>query len=308
MPESPAPSLVVCLNPTLQKTVFLEALRENEVNRSAEHYFDASGKGVNAARVICQLGGRAIHLTHAGGRFRELFGDLATGCGLELVAVDSGSEVRFCYTLVSARGGTATEIVEEGPEIGPGTEAKVLAAYAELLPRCGAVLLTGSKAAGYSGDVFPEMVRLARAADKLVVADYRGADLRNSLVHRPTVIKPNLVEFCATFGGRTGHGEQDDDAALVGWVREKMLALRREFGTTAVITRGPREILFVENGGVRAFLPDPVRPVNTIGCGDSFAAGLLLALGRGENMAAAVAAGAAAAKRCAAHKRPGFIA
>lgn len=88
--------LVVCLNPTIQKTVFLPGLRENEVNRADSHFTDASGKGVNVARVLCQLGENAVHLTHAGGRFRPLFIELAEQSGMRIEAVAVRSEVRFC--------------------------------------------------------------------------------------------------------------------------------------------------------------------------------------------------------------------
>ncbi|MEI6876358.1 MAG: hypothetical protein WCL50_14645, partial [Spirochaetota bacterium] len=59
--------LVVCLNPTIQKTLVFGSLAKGEVNRSALHRVDVAGKGVCGARVFGQLGKRAIHLTHLGG-------------------------------------------------------------------------------------------------------------------------------------------------------------------------------------------------------------------------------------------------
>ncbi len=77
--------LVVCLNPTLQKTLVFSSLREGEVNRTPTYYLDASGKGVNVARVLGQLGIESVHLTHAGGMFREVFITLAEQDGLRMV-------------------------------------------------------------------------------------------------------------------------------------------------------------------------------------------------------------------------------
>lgn len=44
--------LVVCLNPTFQRTVTLDHLECGEVNRGTAARLDASGKGVNTARVL----------------------------------------------------------------------------------------------------------------------------------------------------------------------------------------------------------------------------------------------------------------
>ncbi len=63
--------LTVCLNPTLQKTIVLQKLLEDEVNRTNEHFLDASRKGINVSRVLTQLGAEVIHLTQVGGRNRE---------------------------------------------------------------------------------------------------------------------------------------------------------------------------------------------------------------------------------------------
>jgi len=65
--------LVVCLNPTIQKTLVFKSLKLDAVNRAAEVRTDASGKGVNVARVLTQCGYPATHLTHAGGPNKDWF-------------------------------------------------------------------------------------------------------------------------------------------------------------------------------------------------------------------------------------------
>jgi len=87
---NPTPAfLAVCLNPTLQKTLVFTAVRSGEVNRCLRSRLDASGKGVNVARVLVQLGQRCTHLTHAGGRFRSSFLALAEESGVTVRAVDN---------------------------------------------------------------------------------------------------------------------------------------------------------------------------------------------------------------------------
>lgn len=303
--------LPVCLNPTLQKTLVLDRLVENEVNRSDEYYLDASGKGVNVARVLTHLGEQAIHLTHLGGRNVDLFLDLAAADGVAIRWVDSSSEIRFCHTLVSTKAETTTEIVEEAVPVSKGTEAALFDAFGELLPQVAVVTISGSKAAGYSAGLFPRMVKAAKQAGRYVIVDYRGRDLLDSLPHRPDVIKPNLAEFVQTFfdGEKSvaDIGEQSDDPAVLSRVIGKMREIRGEYGCEIVLTRGARPVLFTTGDGVSEHAPKPVRPRNTIGSGDAFTAGLAAALHGGLDLAAAVAKGAECAGRNAALLRPGVL-
>jgi fructose-1-phosphate kinase PfkB-like protein len=304
--------LVVCANPTLQRTIVLPRLDRGAVNRTGERYLDASGKGLNVARVLVHLGAPTLQLTPLGGRDRELFLALAAGDGVPVRAVDSGAEIRTAYTLVEAAAGVTTEVVENGPPVAPGTEAALIAAFREALPSARAVVVTGTKAAGFSDALVPGLVRDAKAAGRLVVLDVHGADLRGSLPHRPDVVKPNLAEFVATMGPPAWRAERipedTEDPALLAAVEDELRALHARWGSTPILTRGPRPTLYVAEGAVHRLPPPPVHPVvNPIGCGDAFAAGLTAALLRGAPLAAAIAQGHDCAARNAALLRPGRL-
>jgi len=290
--------LVVCLNPTFQRTLVLNRLRINEVNRSSEHYFSVSGKGVNAARVLKQLGCRVLHLTHLGGESRELFRSMAEEEGIALVWVDSASPIRTCTTLLDSEAGTTTE---EPQAVRSGTEKRLLSSYAGLLSRTDVVIISGSKAPGYSEETVPRMVRDARALGKLVILDLRGEDLLNSLPFSPDIIKPNFSEFLRTFRPELEQGEHADDAEALLYVKEQMLALYRRWNTLPVITAGSRPTLYIEGGKVASRPVSPITPVNTIGSGDAFTAGLAAVVagggGIGEAVARAQECGAANAVR-----------
>jgi fructose-1-phosphate kinase PfkB-like protein len=161
-------------------------------------------------------------------------------------AVPSGSaDARLCYTLLDLAKHTATEIVEEGRPVAPQTEAAIHKAYSELLhaPWVKAVVISGSKAPGFSPSLFPSMVAEAKAAGKIVVCDYRGQDLLTSVDACPDVIKPNFTEFVATFLGKeVRESSKVEDvpppAAIEEEVRARMEALWRDKRVRCVLTRG----------------------------------------------------------------------
>jgi 1-phosphofructokinase family hexose kinase len=292
--------LVICLNPTIQKTIVLPRLSDGRVNRSAEHYLDASGKGVNVARALIGLGGRTVHLTHSGGRTGGLFLKLAREAAVDVRAVDSGSEVRFCYTLLSREAGSTTEIVEEAVPVTAGTEERVFDDYGRLIPGAHTVVISGTKAGGYSPSTIPLFVRAAREAGKTVILDVRGEDLTGSLRYGPDLIKPNYDEYIATFFP----DRNQDDGSTERSVREHMLELAVEHSTRVVLTRGELECFYSDGGKIVSVRPPVITPVNTTGCGDAFCAGIAYGMHTGLDIVNTVELAIETASRAALSVRP----
>jgi fructose-1-phosphate kinase PfkB-like protein len=267
------------LNPTIQRTFVVDEFRPGEVNRVVEDRTDASGKGVNVARVLFQLGVRASHLTHSGGRDHELFCDLARQDGVEMDAVETNIELRVANTIVDRATQTTTEVVEEGREVPADVEGRVRAHFLRHLPQIDGLVISGTKAPGFSSELFAWMVGEARRHDCTVLVDYRGEDLVATMPSRPHYMKPNFVEFVRTFlpnlVPEEGLSEHTSDAALLSAVKDKMLELHGEYGTTPILTRGPLPTLYVNGGAVEEDQPIEITPVNTIGSGDAFGAGFI---------------------------------
>jgi len=283
--------LAVCLNPTLQKTLVFTAVRGGEVNRCLRSRLDASGKGVNVARVLVQLGQRCTHLTHAGGRFRSSFLALAEESDITVRAVDSKSNIRFCTTLVELETSNATELVETSERVSETTEARLRRAYHELIKTHKVVIISGTKAAGYSEQLIPDLVFAARDQKCRVILDVHGADLVSSLAGKPDVVKPNFSEFVTTYEHDLGASNKSSDADAVAKVEEKLTKLSAETGSAFVITRGPRAALVSEKGDTWRQAPERHDVVNPIGSGDAFTAGLATALAHGKTLRDAVTEG-----------------
>jgi 1-phosphofructokinase/tagatose 6-phosphate kinase len=300
------------MNPTFQKTLCFQNVYTGRVNRAFLQRLDVSGKGINVTRVLSQLGKKAVHLTQLGGDLRELFLRLCEKDRLDIRWVESHSTIRFCYTVIAGEsaGRTVTELVEEGDPVAEGTEERLLLKYGELLPDSKAVIISGTKARGYGGGLVPEMVRLARENDKRIILDVRGNDLKESLRFEPDVIKPNLFEFADTFIPEySSLGELSGDEE---GVRERIYEIARglcaEYHTKIVLSRGGDPVWYFDESGAGECPVKKGLPVNTIGSGDAFTAGLSAALfGDGLSFAQAVARGVHCGSLNAGLLRPGVI-
>jgi 1-phosphofructokinase family hexose kinase len=291
----------------MQRTLRFDSFTENEVNRCSEYYLHASGKGVNVARVLTQLGDRAVHLTHAGGRDRDLFLRMCADDGLEVQSEESLSEIRTCTTILNSSRGTSTELIEEARPVAAVTEEGIRRRFTALLQDVGVLILSGTKAPGYSGSLYPWMVQEASGRGITVVLDLKGDDLTRSLEFRPRVIKPNLSEFCGTFLPELSVGEHEESPGILDAVRKKARTLSREYGVCTVLTRGSRGVLAWDG---EKELESPARRVtlvNTIGCGDAFTAGLAHTLALGGRLDAALEKGTDCAAANAALLKPGVI-
>ncbi|MDR2079413.1 MAG: PfkB family carbohydrate kinase [Treponema sp.] len=280
------------MNPTLQKVLCFSGLTADTVNRTSRYRFDIAGKGLNVCRVLSQLGKQAVHLTPLGGDFGPLFLALAEREGMAIRWVESGSPVRFCYTLINDRDGSVTELIEDARPVEGGTEERIRAAYEALLPEPHTVVIAGTRAPGFSDDLVPYMVRRAKEEGRRVVLDLRGSDLINSLPHGPDVIKPNLLEFAATFGPDLIRGEAvAGGGETLSRIRELCRSLCAQYRCGIVLTRGSKPVWYAQGDRFAEFPLEPVKPVNTTGSGDAFTAGLAAALGEGASLAEAVAEG-----------------
>ena len=295
--------LTVCLNPAIQKTLRFPSIISGTVNRTASHRLDVSGKGINVTRVLTQLGKKAVHLTQLGGDMRPLFLSLCEQDGLSIEWAESPGNIRFCYTLLTEKDGAVTELVEESQPAAPETEKSLIKKFDTLLddnnplyhanpvaenfsqhaqlkqcaPHC--LIISGTKAAGFSDKIFPYMAGKAKEKGMIVILDIRGNDLLNCLNYEPDIIKPNLFEFASTF---TPELIKDNDIFFDDSVKRRieraMMEITQKYKSKIILTNGSRKIIAADREKFFEIDVQPVKTVNSIGCGDAFTAGFASAL------------------------------
>jgi 1-phosphofructokinase/tagatose 6-phosphate kinase len=300
--------LTVCMNPTLQKTLVFSGMVKDAVNRTGEHRLDASGKGVNVCRVLHQLGKKTCHLSQLGGVLRPLFLELCARDGLRIEWVESGSPIRFSYTLLDRAEKSVTELVEEAEKVGEGTGDRLLEAFTALIPEFSVLTISGTRAPGFPDTLIPEMVRIAKGRGLRVILDIRGKDLLDSMPFRPDLIKPNLFEFLYTFApemvSQTGIKQGADIRKKTG---EIWAELYDKYQCALVLTRGKEAVWYAGKAGLSEYSFRADEPLNTTGSGDAFTAGLAAALEDGARLSDAVAEGVRCGGLNAGLLRPGVI-
>lgn len=294
----------VGLSPTLQKTIAFKDLRLDSVNRSTGYRIDASGKAVNASRVLGQLErGCVTNVCPLGVDNAELFLELAAGDGLEIDRVDVPGRIRYCYTLVEPGTGRATELVVSEPSANADYQeiaSVLLERIARRLESASALLFAGSRPSFWPEDLCARVCALAKERGCAVMADFHGKDLALTIERTvPDIIKINEEEFCGTFGYTFPLPEAD----LASCLARKSA----ELGCVIIVTRGAKDTYAASNGDGFRHAVESVTALNAIGCGDSFSAGFLFSWLADRDIANALAKGTWCARRNALNLRPGSI-
>jgi 1-phosphofructokinase family hexose kinase len=290
-------TLVICPNLAVDRMLAGGPPLPGGMTRCRALRTQAGGKGANVLRATRALGGEGRLAGFAAGRGGRLIAELARDEGLELAVVVTDGEARVS-TVVLGDDGSVTRLYEFGPQISPADEQALL----ELAGRRAAgpgewAVITGAAAPGASPGFYAALVRTARGAGYRVLVDADGEQLAGALAERPDLVKVNLAEACSAVGPPGSQCADEKHAAPEALIAEGLELCRRliDAGAAgAVLTLGAAGAAAVVDGAEWRVATRPVRAVNPVGSGDCFAAGLMLALQRGEGIAAALRLAAAA--------------
>lgn len=276
----------VCMNPSFDKTAFVDGLTLGRVNRLEGVRVDVGGKGVNVAVVLSRLGVRCGCVGCLGERGEA---DFVERIARENVAFDYlrlPGEVRTNLKLVDRKTKAITEFNEQGLQM----DEEQFRAFGDLLCQKAAgseyVVFSGRLPAGCADTAYQRLLQ-ALPQHKCVL-DASGDALLHGIKERPFLIKPNLHEIEGIMKKelRTLRAIRDAALFLIGYGAQHVVVSMGRYGAVLV------------SGGQTLFAPAlPVEASSTVGAGDAMLGGILMGLSRGESLADSfrygVAAGAA---------------
>lgn len=292
---APAPIITFTPNPTVDLTTRVGRLEPGVKLRCAEPLVEPGGGGVNAARVVAELGGRAHAVHTAGGPAGERLVAMVRARGVEAVAVPVAGETRQSFTVHEDAGGRLYRFVLPGPALAADEAEACLRAVEDRLRPGAVVLASGSLPPDAPDDLIGRLARCVRDGGGRLLVDMAGAPMRAALEAGVYLARFNRPEF-EEYAGRE---LPDPD--------ERMEAARRlvaDGRAEAVIATIGADGALLAADGVAAHLRAPrVEADSPVGAGDSMMGAVCVGLAHGWGLRRACALGVAAA--AAAHMTPG---
>jgi len=263
---------VLCLNPAIDKLYVIDHFTAGEDYPGQKPTVRIGGKGVNAARVFSQLGGK-VHLYALLGEESETSfrREMEPRCRCTFIPVPG--VCRTTINVIDRKNDRETVITESGPQAEEKHVQALMAALEENVQAGDMVCCSGSIIAGAPADIYARISRLAHRKGARCALDCNAKALPASLEDAHYALgKPNERELCALLGEeRTS--EPEIIAALARRLMPPYEALVISMGAAGGIWIDDRHALL-------ARVPQlPI--ISTVGSGDAAFAGALYALAQG---------------------------
>ncbi len=282
--------LTLSLNPTIDVSSEADVVRPTHKTRTENEAFEPGGGGINVARVVRELGAGTEAVCLAGGASGVLLDELLARIDLPRRMIHIAGNTRIALMVFERSTGQEYRFIPSGPRIAAGEVEACLAAIRGASFDC--LVASGSVPAGCEPDILARIGAIAAEHGVPFVLDSSGVGLAETVGRTPIhLVKPSLNEF-QSFVGRKLGGPAEVGAAALALVNEGKADI------IAVTLGMDGAVIASREGAIRVVAPK-VETRSAVGAGDSFVAGMTVALldGRSVEDAALLgtAAGAAAA-------------
>ncbi len=273
----------VTFNPAIDYVMNVPGLVPGEVNRSKEEYVFFGGKGINVSLVLRELGRDSTALGFIAGFTGDAIrrGVEDAGVKSDFIRLENG----LSRINVKIKASTETDLNGKGPDISE-KDLQSLFEKLDTLKDGDILVLAGSIPPDLPENIYETI--LARLSDKNItfVVDATGDLLKNVLVYKPFLIKPNHHELGEIFGKTL---KNTDEIAHYAKEMQKMGA------RNVLVSMAANGALLVdETDRVHIIGTAKGKAVNSVGAGDSMVAGFLAGYLERNDYSYALALGSAA--------------
>jgi len=276
----------VTLNPAVDKTVEINNVHINSVNRVTSARLDAGGKGINVSKIILKLGGNSKALGFLGGRAGTFIKKYLDDMNVENDFLVVQGETRTNLKIVDPVQHTNTDINEMGPQITPVDLERLEEKILQSANDKAIIVFSGSVPPDVAPDIYQKWIQQVKVKGAKTILDADGEMMRLGIKAGPYLIKPNIHELERLLDRKIGSIDEVITATRF---------LMGQYGVEiVVVSMGEKGALFFNKQVTILAEGMTVAVKSTVGAGDSMVAALAYALDKGEAFEKAVTLAVAA--------------
>lgn len=258
--------------------------------RCTSPVFEPGGGGINVARAIVHLGGKACTIFPIGGPTGEHLTELLEQEGVETETMRTQDWTRQNLHVHADNSGEQFRFVMPGARLSNGEFDRLVERILKI-PTGSLLVISGSLPPGCDVEQLTHLVKQAQANKLSCIVDSSGAALEGCLKQGGlALVKPNHNELSALVGRPLENPNDVYNAASE--------LIRKGSAERVVVSLGPQGALAIDRKDCIQAVPPPVKKMSTVGAGDSMVGAMTLKLaagsGLGEMVRYGVAAGTAA--------------
>ncbi len=273
--------VTVTLNPAIDIHMTLDELIVGQENYVTSAHRRAAGKGVNVSRTLKALNIPSKTVLAVGNENGHSFISELRYDGLDILAHTVDGAIRENIN-IHASNNVETRINREGFTLSSYDLDDI---YDLIRPDSDTVVaLCGRLPRGISKDEFALFFNRIKDSGALTVLDSSSLTLDDMATRKPWLIKPNLIEC--------GAADKSRDALIDAARKLASLGISH-----VMISMGGDGAIYASSDGIYTVSVPRIRPLSTVGAGDSTIAGFIAARSRGydikDTLALACATGTA---------------
>jgi len=283
------PILTVTLNPALDLSTAADEVRPDLKLRCDKPVADPGGGGINVSRAIKILGGQSTAMVALGGATGTRIAEMLKSDGLSVLRLTAPGETRQSLAVTDRAGGGQYRFVMPGPEWHKAHVADMTQAIAETARAGGWVVVSGSNPPGVPAGFEHMLTARLKGSGARLLVDTSGEALR-ALAGASTPVDVLRMDSheAEDLADRPLPLRSDSAAFAAGLVRDGA-------AKSVIVARGADGSVIAGADGAWHAEAARVQVVSAVGAGDSFVAGFVLSVARGQPVEDALARGAAAA-------------
>lgn len=270
------PSIVtITFSPCIDKSTAVTSLVPEKKLKCRPPKLEPGGGGINVARAVKKLGGRATAIFPSGGYTGKYFNHLMEEEGIPSVIIESANETRENIIVFDESSHNQYRFGMPGTELSEREWKKCLSAV-EQIENAEFIIASGSLPPGVPIDIYGRLAKIAQAKNARYIVDTSGSALQAAANERVYLLKPNLGELS------TLAGVEKIDINRVEEIARKVIR-ERNCGIIVVSLGAAGAVLITSTETYKA-TPPKVDQKSTVGAGDSMVAGIVYSLGRGMSL------------------------
>ncbi|MDR2692977.1 MAG: hexose kinase [Chitinispirillales bacterium] len=292
--------MIVCtlLNPVIDAFYRVDGFELGTTRLDVASRTVPAGKGLNVARVVKTLGEEVAVAGLVPKNDMRRFEAFLSDHGIKALLYEAPGITRVNVTLQDAKTRCVTHINSASSVLPVSLQEDFLRFLAGQAEAGANWCFSGSLPSGFDDDVYARLIRDFRDMGVSCLLDTRGMALKTGARAAPHIITPNLTELQEFF--------QDEIKGVhhIALCGKRFIDMDVEY---VFITLGQDGVIAIHEEQCLLCSPPDIKTVDTVGCGDAFAAGVMVAQKRNfafaEMCRMAVACGASKSL----HEGPGVV-
>lgn len=290
---------VLCLNPTIDRTYFINNFKAGGLHRDNSPKIQPGGKGINVARVLAKLGEKCVLYGFIAGSAGALVQKDILSHEIQSRLIEVEGETRSTINIIDRERSLETEIKELGPHISQRETEKLIEYLTNDLSKDDIVVCSGIAGNGMQPDIYRRISSICEMKNAICFLDASGNYFTASIPGRFYFTKPNLKEFLEYVGVNDYKGE-NELKTFAGSL------LQKGFENLMISMGGEGAVLINRETMLKAIIPK-VDVRSTIGSGDATMAGLVAGVNRGCSLEETFSLSMACGMSNAMHAEVGFV-